>query len=351
MYAYLVSKDKLRPVQTWNTYLSSTTLLLQPRGGVSHPHVVRSTGDCVLLRAGNVTLPCTEPSKPTHRAMVINGTDRRSLQLQRQLPPSRRSAARAARQLWPGRGRGRWSGAGAALGRALGTGADSSALGTLHRCNILRQFEGEGRKKEEKNPQRGTRQKHMFRAVPLPGLAGPGLPQPRPRAGGRRRQRLFAAGGSPGQPNTASACRPRGPARGEPGAGAGGRRAPPPGSRQSAGRAGRRTAQVGGRAGGGAEAALAAGTAPLRHWCGERGWESGAGRTAGRAHGGERGNGCPAAGERQWRRRRRCGGKRVPPRTPHLVLPRERLPGQGSPCGTGPGRAAPGTRAPAASVA
>lgn len=201
-------------------------------------------------------LPCTEPSKPTHRAMVINGTNRRSLQPHRQLPSSPRSTARAARELWPRRGRGRWSGAGAAHGWALGTGADRSALGTLHRCNILRQFEGEGRKKEEKNPQRGTRQKHMFRAVPLPGLAGPGLPQPRTSAGGRRRPKLFAAGGSPGQPNTASACQPRGPAWGEPGAGAGGRRAPPSAA----------VSQRGGRGGGRHRLAGAPGAGRRQGW-------------------------------------------------------------------------------------
>lgn len=52
MYKYLISNQ--RPVQTQHMYFSSTTLLLQLRREVSHPHVARSAGGCALLRAGSM---------------------------------------------------------------------------------------------------------------------------------------------------------------------------------------------------------------------------------------------------------------------------------------------------------
>lgn len=222
---------------------------------------------------------------------------------------------------------------------ALGSRAGGFVLGTCHQRNILRQLRGEGRQKKEKNPQRGTRQRHMFLSLPLPALAGPsaadGKPEPRwhrrrrllkaatpdplprgrePRATQHRRRLPLAAAGPP------VTNPPAGGGRAAPGS------APRPPSVSGRGGAGRGGGSAGWRAGrgGGAEAAptarvggRAAGAGRRQRWrragrCRGTGAVSAAGgrgadgeRRAGRRAGG-RGRGCLAArGGRRWRRRRR----------------------------------------------
>lgn len=269
------------------------------------------------------------PSELGHRAMVINATDRRALLLQTPTTPAH-PAAPAAGQLRLGRGRGafgqgraegrtgarrrasppaghcqaapgparRGAGAPRSPGRggrrrptARAPGAGPAASFRAQSTSVLRYGgsaggaggEGGVEKKEEKNPRRGTRQKHVFLSLPLPGLAWPSAAEgaPGPRRRGREPPLGAATPDPPPDPPRrerelpATQHRRRLPApraglrgaRGRGGGRAAAGTAPRPPSVSGRGGAGRgwRRRWLADAPGGGAEAGPEAGTAPLRH--------------------------------------------------------------------------------------